>query len=118
MHELAAVKSMIRIIEYECAKNSIMRAVMINVELGVLTTYRKDAVEYYFKIIADEKPLLKDAVLNIKIVNGVLECKDCAGRVEISDPHLLICPKCDSIDVHIIEGNDLRVLNIHGEKDV
>ena len=111
MHELAVTKNIIEMILSESRKNNITPR-LINAELGMLTTYKKDPILFYFDAMKKEHSLLSDSTLIIKEIKGKIRCKDCNKESNVTEQYLLFCPECNSFNITIIEGKDFKIRNI------
>jgi hydrogenase nickel incorporation protein HypA/HybF len=99
MHELAITKAIIEAIK---AKDSPRHAI---VDLGTLTTYKKDPIMYYFDMLKEESGL-KDTELKINVIPGKVICNECKEE-SIVKPYMIICKHCNSLDVEIIQGKEI-----------
>jgi hydrogenase nickel incorporation protein HypA/HybF len=107
MHELAITKTLIDMILRESK-----RPKKVIVELGMLTSYKKEPIEFYFDILKKEYPALKSTELIIVPVPGRLKCNDCKKTSEITEPYLIFCDKCSSGNIELVNGKDLILKEI------
>lgn len=112
MHELHTVKQLIEQILKECRANRIRRPRRIYVELGELTTYKKEPVLFYFERIKKDEPLLSDAVLDIKMKKGLVRCRSCGRDTELEEPLLRVCAGCGSGSVKVLKGDHIVIKKI------
>lgn len=112
MHELSVTKQIIEMIKEECNKNKIVSPKNITIELGLLTTYKSEPIQYYFGTLKEEHPLLKDAVLNIIEVPGKIRCNACDEITTVNEELAAFCPVCDATDITITQGKDLKLKSI------
>jgi hydrogenase nickel incorporation protein HypA/HybF len=112
MHELSATNHLIELISNECQINKIKSPKKIIVELGMLTTYKKDPILFYFDLIKKDIKLLKNSKLVIKEVKGKILCNKCKKESVINEAIMIFCQKCNSGDVEIINGKDLILKEI------
>jgi hydrogenase nickel insertion protein HypA len=111
MHEIGITKEIIRILEEECIKNNIIPK-KIKLELGGITNYKEEPIRYYYDILSKGHSVLNNSQLEIINVKGKVNCKDCNKVTTIEDPYFVHCKNCKSFNVKIIEGKDLKVLEI------
>ena len=71
MHELAATRGIVEIVQSECEKGGIKAPHDIYLELGQLTPYVKECISLYFETLRDEEGWPK-AKLHIKVVRGMV----------------------------------------------
>ena len=76
MHELYITQRIVHLIEEECQKANIVpkRAV---VEIGALTSFKKEPVLYYFKILKQSSKILNGCHLVVNEVQGKVKCNTC-----------------------------------------
>jgi len=116
MHELAITKTIITDILNECNNRKIQNPSEIVVEVGKLTSYVGESIQFYYNILIPDTPKLANCRLQISEVNGVIHCKTCQKDIEISDASLILCPDCKSTNVEIIRGKDIKIVSISDDK--
>ncbi|MBN2422589.1 hydrogenase maturation nickel metallochaperone HypA [Candidatus Woesearchaeota archaeon] len=112
MHELSITKDLIELIKSECNKNKITNPKNIVLELGSLTTYKKEPILYYYNILKKEQPLLHNSALIINEIQAEMQCNGCNKKSKIKTIYDIFCPCCDSTNIEIIQGRDIRLLEI------
>ena len=112
MHELSITKSLIRDVKQACEINQISAAKSIIVELGLLTTYKKEPIIHYFNALKPNSPIILNAELVVKEIPGKIHCKNCQRELEVSDTTQICCTKCESFDVVIIGGMEIKLKSI------
>ena len=115
MHELGVTQSLIDVVKYECEKNNIVNPKRVVVELGSLTSFKKDPILFYFDILKEENPLICDTELVINEIEGVVKCFDCEKESVIEDPCLIFCMNCDSTNVEVVKGKEFIIKEIEIE---
>ena len=102
MHELDITKSLVKAIEkYSKEPKEVI------VELGVLSTYSKEPILFYF-----ENFKKGDTKLVINEIPGKLHCKDCQKHSEVDNALMMMCPECESINIDVIDGKDVKIKEI------
>ena len=114
MHEHGITKNIVMMIVKECQKNNIKNLKKVILEIGKLTTYKKDSIIMYFDIFKDDFPVLEETKLEIVEVPGRVKCHKCKKESNIKEVYLICCEHCKSHDVEIIYGNDVIVKEIQG----
>jgi len=112
MHELAITQNLIAMIDTECKKHHILNPTKIIVDLGFFTTYSKDSILFYYNILRKELPFLRKAKLQINTVEGKIFCEDCHRKSIVKDPHMILCQKCHSFNVQILQGREFLLKEI------
>jgi hydrogenase nickel incorporation protein HypA/HybF len=116
MHELAVTRAIISQICEECEAKGI-RPAEASIQLGLLTSYRKEPILYYFDILKKEAGI-DSCSLKVDEVPGSLRCNSCGEESEIEESLSMFCPKCDSSDIDIVKGRDIKILSIRRQQDV
>ena len=109
MHEHGITNEVVHQILHYCEDYNIKNPKEVNVELGMLTTYKKDPVLFYFESAKENYPILKNAVLNIKEIQGKIKCETCKKENDVESSPLILCPNCDSQNVTIIQGKKISI---------
>ena len=112
MHEYAATVELVELAIRECERNNATHPTKLVVELGDLTTYKSEPIQFYYSILKSEHSLLSDTELEIVEVQGEMRCKQCNTQSEIEDLFLQKCPTCDSVEMDIVAGRDFRLKEI------
>ena len=112
MHELAITETLVETIKKECEKNKIKTPTKITIELGILTTYKKESIKFYYDILKKENDLIKNTVLKIKEKKAKVCCNKCKRQSSIKDNFAILCRRCNSNDVKIIEGKEINIEKI------
>ncbi|MBN1157102.1 hydrogenase maturation nickel metallochaperone HypA [Candidatus Woesearchaeota archaeon] len=115
MHELSITKKLIEMIEKEAKQNKIKTITSVTVELGSLTSYKKEPLSFYFDALKKESALIKKTKLIVNEIKGRLKCESCGEESTIEEPYMIFCPECESYNVGIVKGKDFKILNISGK---
>ena len=116
MHELAVTQSLIKSVLIELEKNAIKNPKSVVVELGLLTSYAKDSILFYYELIVKDIPQLSHVDLIIHEVPGKIVCRECNKEQLIEDPYLIFCKQCHSTNVEIMQGKEFMIKKIILEK--
>lgn len=112
MHELGITQTLIKLILVECKEHHVESPKVIELELGHLTTYKKDAIMFHYSILKKENKVLKNSNLNIREITGKIFCNDCKKESNLEDPTMIFCQLCDSSEVEIIQGKEFIIKDI------
>jgi hydrogenase nickel incorporation protein HypA/HybF len=114
MHELSITKSIINSIQTETKKNNLKKIKQAEIDLGNFNNYNGECIIYYYNILKKEQETLKDSQIKINTIKTIANCKNCKNQYEIIDPIITFCPKCESSNIIIIKGKELKLKNIEG----
>jgi hydrogenase nickel incorporation protein HypA/HybF len=115
MHELSITKQLIQNILHECKINNIKKPKKIQIELGILTTYKKDPILFYYNQLKKEISLLNNSNLDVLKINGELFCNNCNNTSSIIEPFMIFCPICESLNIKITKGKEFNLKKIIGK---
>ncbi len=107
MHELSLAMDLVEQLTEVAARENASEVTEINVVIGAMSGVERVPFEFAFPEAARNTPM-EGAVLNIEEVPVVIRCSDCSGETEI-DELLMVCPKCNSVSVEVIQGKEFLV---------
>ena len=112
MHELSIAEAIVRIASDHAAGRRVAR---VEVHVGHLRQVVPSALTFSFELVADGTPI-EGAELVIVDVEAVGRCRTCDGETRFTQ-FPLVCRACGSLDVDVIEGEELYVesLELHEE---
>ena len=118
MHELAVTQSLVDTVLEECKNRNITDLKNIIVELGSLTSYVSDSIQFYYDILKKPYELLHDVPLIIHEIQGTICCNVCNKETIIDDSFIILCKHCHSTDVHFVKGKEfiIKSLEIKGDE--
>lgn len=115
MHEAGIADSILGIANDVARENSLTHISTITVQIGQFTGIEPDALDFAFQVMSKES-LAEGAELVIEKTPLVLRCKKCEGEY-CGSPDDLRCPNCGAEDFTILQGREMVVKSITGEKD-
>ena len=110
MHEMSIAQSMIEVIREEMLKAgaSVLRSVRI--EIGEMSGIVPDSLSFCFEVMTKETPL-EGAGLYLDVAPLRARCRGCGETFDI-EGYCFSCPSCDSGDIEVISGRDLKIVEI------
>ncbi|MCD4673297.1 MAG: hydrogenase maturation nickel metallochaperone HypA [Anaerolineaceae bacterium] len=114
MHELSVTESILNIVKKHAAQADAKQVTGIHIVIGALSSIVDDSVQFYWDIIAQET-ICATANLHFKRVPATLNCQDCNHSYTIED-ELTPCPKCGSINIKIVSGEEFWLESIEIER--
>lgn len=106
MHELAITQSIVETVAERAGPAKVLRVV---VEIGKLSGVAPDAVRFCFDLCA-ESSTLEDAALEIREIEGLARCRDCAAQFPIAEWGSLCA--CGSADLELARGQELNIREV------
>ena len=110
MHELSIAESIVDIVRENLAANGSGTGKSVRVRVGELAGVVPDSLDFCFIAITNGTPL-EGAKLEIEKTNIVAHCQDCGVDSKV-EGLVFQCPMCESINIQVISGNELQVIEI------
>ncbi len=104
MHELPVTQSILEIALRHAGQNNARSVRTIYVVLGQLSSILDDSIQFYWDMIA-EGTLAEGATLHFRRIPAELHCQAC-GEKYLLPAGELACPKCGSMQVKVIAGEE------------
>ena len=115
MHELAIAESIVKTVHTEIEKAGLQKVIAVGLKIGALTDVVPEALEFGFEAITKDTSLDGVRLVIDKIpITG--RCKKCESVFEVID-FAFICPKCESREIEIVQGNELDIAYIEVTED-
>lgn len=104
MHELGITQNIVAIVTEYAQGVPVTR---VTLEIGQLSAILPDAIRFCFDVCA-KGTLLEGSTLEIIEVAGRGKCRHCGHETNLDIPYG-ICEACDSIELDIIAGQELKI---------
>lgn len=114
MHELAVTESLLQTASEYAIKNDADRVLSLNLVIGDLSGIVDDSIQFYWDMIS-ENTVCSHAKLNIHRKPAELSCLSCGSHYQL-EGELIPCPKCASLQVKVISGDEFLLESIEIEK--
>jgi len=111
MHELALAQAVVAIAEEHAGGRRVVR---VELEVGRLRQVVPDALAFSFELVA-RGTSAEGAELAIEEIPVRVECRACKAASEV-DGFPFACAGCGSLDVDVIEGEQLHVVALELEE--
>jgi hydrogenase nickel incorporation protein HypA/HybF len=110
MHELSITQNIVAIASAAVTDATITR---VTLEIGQLSAVMADAIAFCFDVCTENTPL-QGAKLEIIEIPGVGQCRHCQSQFPLDQPYG-ICPHCNSLELDIIQGEELKIKELEVE---
>lgn len=110
MHELAITQSMLELVLEEAGKAGGKKVEKINLTIGEMSGVVDESVRFYFEFFSKDT-IANGATLSFQRVPMQARCRNC-GELFIPKEFDWSCPHCQSSQMEIVAGNELRVESI------
>lgn len=111
MHELGIVMHMIGQVERVAEENGVDQVSKINMEIGEVSSVVPDLFTDCFQWARKNTKHLKEARLELIILEGVSYCQDCKQTYKTTE-FAKKCPHCGSENTYLITGNEISIRDI------
>ncbi len=113
MHEYSVVQALLEQIEDIAVENEATKVTKITTKIGVMSGIEPHLLEIAFNTFK-EKTVCDGAEFIMNIQPITIRCKGCSKESELEQVHYC-CPKCESVDIEVIDGEDMYLMNLEME---
>jgi len=107
MHEYPITLSIVQISNEEAFKHGANKITEIRLKIGELSGLVPESLQIYFDMIS-QGTLSEGAKLVVEKIPIKFKCNDCGNESGVIGG-IYKCPKCDSKDIKIINGNEYMI---------
>ena len=113
MHEYSVVQSLLESCEEHARQNEASKVTKVVVKIGVLSGVEPELLKTAFDTFKEQTVCDgADFILNIQKLQ--IECLEC-GTVSILERHEFACPKCQSTNIKVTDGEDMFLMSLEME---
>jgi len=113
MHEMSIAQSLLEIVEDTLKENPHSKLKKVVVKVGELVAVVPDSLQFCYQALTADTPL-EGSELVIELIPVAASCQDCRKEFKV-DSFFFICPHCESTNVKILSGQELRVSELEVE---
>lgn len=114
MHELPVTQALLAVALEKAKAANATRITDIYVEIGQLSSYVDDSVQFYWDTIS-AGTAAQGAKLHFERIPLVLRCERCDEEFQ-PDGRTYTCPRCGKGDVSVVRGDELRMVGLDVER--
>jgi hydrogenase nickel incorporation protein HypA/HybF len=114
MHEIRIAKDLSAIVLETAGSENLLRVTRVSISFGRMVQIVPDIFEFAFRE-AVKNTLASEAELDIEIVEVKMRCRNCGNDFQLKD-NRFSCNVCLSTDIDLIQGKELFIKSIEGEK--
>lgn len=114
MHEFSIIDSIFKIIQQESEKHQLKSLKKVTIKIGKLRQCFPDFLQFAFETLSSGT-IAENAKLIIIEVPIKMFCKTCE-KTFFPEHNTYICPYCKSADLSLLEGKEVELVSIEGEK--
>ncbi len=113
MHEYSIVQALLDQCESHAAKHGATKITKVVTKIGVLSGVEPDLLQMAFDTFK-EGTVCDGAEFVMEIQPVVIRCPDCGQEATLEELNL-VCPKCESIQTEIIDGEEMYLMSLEME---
>ncbi len=113
MHEYSVVQSLLEQCENITKINKVTKIIKVVVKIGVMSEIEAHLLEIAFNTFK-EKTVCHDAEFIINIQPIIIRCSICNTKSKLNNKQYN-CPKCQSVDLDVIDGEDMFLMQLELE---
>lgn len=110
MHEYSVVQALLDQVEEIAQENKASKVTKIITKIGVMSGIEVDLLKTAFDTFK-EQTISEEAEFVIQVQPVVIRCR-CCGEENSLEKHHYCCPICESIDVEVIDGEDMFLMSL------
>jgi hydrogenase nickel incorporation protein HypA/HybF len=110
MHELTLAESMIEIVENAAAQAGVTKVTRVRLSIGALAHVESEALLYCCDVVS-RGGAAAGAFFEVERPPGRARCNAC-GQDFVLDHLMLGCPHCTAHDLLVLDGEQMRVVEI------
>lgn len=108
VHELSLCQAIAGVVKSHAAGRHVER---VRVRVGALRQVVPESLSFCWALVRDAEGM-PDAELELEHVPAEVRCAACGSRSEIASQWSIWCPRCESPDVRILQGNEFLVASL------
>ncbi len=110
MHELGIVIEVIKQVEEIARLNNLSKIDTLVLQVGELSSIVPHYIEDLYPIAVEES-FLRDTMLRIETISGIVECLSCNLSYQLVASNF-ICPDCKGNEWNVITGTEFMIKEI------
>lgn len=113
MHELSLATSIVKELSQLATQKKVSRVTEVRLLIGEISGVHTGPIEFCFPLVAKDTPI-EGAELIIEKAPLEIICGNCHKK-SYPKIEMIFCQECDSLDVEISSGKEIRILNMEVE---
>ena len=110
MHELSIAVNIVDIVEESALRENAKKITDITIDVGTQSGVVLEALSMAMES-AIKDTMLESAKIIINVVEAEARCLEC-GTLYAPDDLFTPCPKCNSLQIEMVKGKDLKVRSL------
>lgn len=114
MHELSIVTNVLETATKAAKSQGANKLTGVNLKVGIYKQVIDDALQFSWRLMADDDPFSEGAELSVEYVSPESICSEC-GHEFAHDMFHRKCPKCGCEWTELVKGSELEISSIKVE---
>lgn len=110
MHELGIARNILEIVQQSVPNDRSLSVRWIRIRIGQLSGIVPDSLDFCFRALLSETGMQQAGFIMEKVPTVAL-CKDCKQEFTVEE-FAFTCPSCNSVDLELLSGRELEVVDI------
>ena len=115
MHETSIAMGLLQSLSELAEKENAKKITKVRVKIGKLSGIVVESFQFAFNVLKGEFEKIKNAELIIEETSVRYRCNDCKMEFEIDSVYFPECPQCNSLNLSLISGEELEVIDVEIE---
>ena len=111
MHELGIVMNVLEQVDSAAAEYKAEKVMKVTMEIGEVSSIVPDLFTDAFNWAKKKTEYLKDAELEMIIIEGRTYCRNCGGTYKTTE-HGKKCPHCGSFETYLLTGDQVIIKDV------
>ena len=122
MHELSMAQGILNAVLETAEANDAIKVTDMVIEIGKLAMLNPEQLKFMLGVLCKDT-IAENAEIVIEDIDVEIKCYNCdfEGIADVDDSDhyapMILCPKCESHRVEVLNGRDVTVKNISIEKE-
>ena len=122
MHELSMAQGILNAVLETAEANDAFKVIYMVIEIGKLAMLNPEQLKFMLGVLCKDT-IAENAEIVIEDIDVEIKCYNCdfEGIADVDDSDhyapMILCPKCESHRVEVLNGRDVTVKNISIERE-
>ncbi len=110
MHEYSIVQSLLDSCEQNAIQNDATKVVKVVIKIGVMSGVEPELLKTAFNTFK-EKTICEEAEFVVNIQQVLVKCRECLKESELKSLEYT-CPNCESVNLEVLDGEDMFLMSL------
>ena len=111
MHETSIAMGLLDSLNQMAEREKAKKVLKVRVKIGKISGIVVDSFVFAFNALKEQYPKLSSAELYVEETPIRYRCKECGEEFEVESVFFPECPKCGSVNLELLSGEELEVVD-------